>query len=1684
MQAKFLRPDVIAFENVRGLLVHRSWPTIKLLVAIAGYQIRWIEVVDLADQLPHRRNRLLAVLGSAGIPDVSPGKVASWIKRPGVVLKPGVHLLPFQEALPFAPPLPEKVLQKYLDPDFAPHARHWERRDPSRFRLVRAGQVMCCIQASYGFAHELPLSLLRSKGLHSRLVSQNGKIRFACWVEILALLGNCSRIVLKRHLRGIATILGNAISVPHAALALANAMCCLPRAESLGFVFDPACVVAHVIAGIPRSSELVISSSQDIWCCDVPHDRQQALCPRVRVRASPALRPVIEDDECSATCEWTFPVCAPTEVGNPVLPPTKKPKLETLWNATNVESDAKHVQSHDTTSDGDDPQSECGSDCTPASLAQSSGCTTRPSIRAWLWRLGSFVRELSLEPRTTVAIAIRAIHPEGLQRVALSPEYEASAHTLVGDIADEFGVIHFDLLETPDLCSHGGEGGLPQPDIMPDRSSHALQYLPVRVQQGTLLHPKLCELDAPWDILVRCSQILGIDCRGFSLRLGPAVLPLHDPISAIDVPPGSVLEMFHATPHPLCIQGYDVPSESLDTSGTIAFFVRSALFPTLCVHSHPAVTFHDLRDHIVCHLGCDLSDAFFCQGIHQIQFQVAVGEVVNQDHLEILVHQRVRGGSIEGDPRMIDTWSVSFNAEFGITFLTRHHRLPRMVLYVPTHLPPGFTLTDLQDTRQTVAIPMFPDRESLNFLDNWRSHRDEDALPEFWTGSTTFRTHPLVETETAPLRDPPAEGSGDSGDGGSEGRDIEFLDGLSVETEGSGSVPRIAFAHPEGLSEFLCSPVGGHCSEPAEYCRVVLAWCGILVAVWLLRLFCQVVRQGGWVGHFLSLDTSVHGSLSCSCQPEICISSGAVFILWHGIRLDAITDSDFPPSQSVFAVSGNIYQVGRIYSQVCRCEMRLASQCYTLNVTLWALLLSVECRVSVISSVIGSRTVSLPVQGFLCRIGRFFRDVLKCAKIHLAVQLSPDPACVRLNDHIQVRQIFVQLPTGRTLLLRIDRHACPSSIIRQCSDIAGESFSDCWLLCGSSILSRFGDLCWPAVRNHSTLVLSSRLRGGVVDTQPKPGPHLRCKGRILSLLIARGVAAEKACPVVEELLQQEHAQFANQLVGCTDRQAFDVLCQFAEKHQVQIKDLLPRPKERKKALLGGKVKKQTFTQSDLQFLQFKPELFQGADGRDATVHKSWAMNHRGLVLEVPDNLQLLMSGKKFLSPDELSILLVRFLKVDAPFSCTAVTVPANGPNGDVLLNLYLLHLGQKGVKVRSPKDVKIKFQECATLHLSVYEDEWNHPAWRDLASGPVKSVMQSLGIKEATAVWGRNWSNGKKSCPIPEASQFGVFVSVPSGAAMDVLRQSGLGTPPIYVNPKPPSKGGVLPALFADNRVIWTGKDRVDALRATADAPKHLGLVRNRGGIGIRIPNSIFEVTWKALGIAKPLPPDVEVKSKWTLQGAPASAVATEVQEWLSQLKWKARVLKRLRVGVWLIGAASEPPYEGPYSINLQPVLLIKREEADVPTSTVVAGSYSRSHPAASSSDKQDGDILQIHDPWARFPRPQPVSSDASTKMCHDRIDQLQKDLGTLTEKVQQQDLNLQTEVGQLRTDVSRDLASTKASLEASFSHTLQAALQQQNQDLMQSMTALLQGGSSRRPAPKRSNSGGPHQPGSEMIDD
>eukprot|EP00438_Fugacium_kawagutii_P031367 Skav216013 [mRNA] locus=scaffold833:322754:339518:+ [translate_table: standard] len=230
MVVSLIKPLIVTMEMVSNILSHSEWPMVRNFIESRGYTIQWAESLELSQVLPQKRERLILIaIATDARFSLSAHRCVRWPVLTPPTLRS--HRILMDLITPWsAKVVPDAdVIRMYLDTAMMPGNRPNSTNPPKRskkdvwdYRVRTADSCFSCILTTYGHAHEMDVTLLVSGGLFGSLLLDPRAVRFLQVPEILCLFGPTNQVWLPADIKTATRILGNCISIPHAAIALVN----------------------------------------------------------------------------------------------------------------------------------------------------------------------------------------------------------------------------------------------------------------------------------------------------------------------------------------------------------------------------------------------------------------------------------------------------------------------------------------------------------------------------------------------------------------------------------------------------------------------------------------------------------------------------------------------------------------------------------------------------------------------------------------------------------------------------------------------------------------------------------------------------------------------------------------------------------------------------------------------------------------------------------------------------------------------------------------------------------------------------------------------------------------------------------------------------------------------------------------------------------------------------------------------------------------------------------------------------------------------------------------------------------------------------------------------------------------------------------------------------------------------
>eukprot|EP00438_Fugacium_kawagutii_P015662 Skav208586 [mRNA] locus=scaffold3152:68059:72795:+ [translate_table: standard] len=613
-----------------------------------------------------------------------------------------------------------------------------------------------------------------------------------------------------------------------------------------------------------------------------------------------------------------------------------------------------------------------------------------------------------------------------------------------------------------------------------------------------------------------------------------------------------------------------------------------------------------------------------------------------------------------------------------------------------------------------------------------------------------------------------------------------------------------------------------------------------------------------------------------------------------------------------------------------------------------------------------------------------------------------------------------------------------------------------------------------------------QLKGGGVKPQ-KPGAVTATKNDLARLFLQIGCELHQTTKTVDKLMQLNGIAAIKHALRQKD--AASRLSQLERLARINDIELPPhnvaelkrnhanQARQHKQAL-----RSQEFSVSDYSLCG---GVFKNQDGTDSPLIDSIKHGAHGVMLSCSQSAEPWLQHTARISQDELGLLIMGCCDDPQKHGCTRHSIPATTCEGSpVVIDACLHQLGHKEVVVTTPKGAKVDLHDSTVVAVTMYRDEMEQTAWRDVLKVPVKVAMEGFRKAHVTfsmisAPWGRTWANEHGKCTPDNAKSFQFHMRVLSSDLEPILRASGMHG--LCCVPKTESR-----EINQDYAIIWMDGD-LQTLQVKAAACQFgMGLVRATKGVtektsrGIRVKQSSFEEAHKALKPGVEVPQQVIVHHVAKFAPLPNGATQDSIRAWLDKLGIVAKPMKPMGPKAWMIGCTKK--FDEQFLTWNDSVFLVTwLQDKNQPRPTpVLAGKRPKNDKSSSTASE---DTLMSDDPWMPFfqkkgiqPNAMKPVSQAAPPVAAARVvegpieerfkgqdakmEQLQMTVEAMNKRLDQQDAhnktfesNVQTHMTQIQEGVNKQIAS----LTTAFEDSVTRAIRKQDKQLSDSMAEIKQ---------------------------
>ena len=482
--------------------------------------------------------------------------------------------------------------------------------------------------------------------------------------------------------------------------------------------------------------------------------------------------------------------------------------------------------------------------------------------------------------------------------------------------------------------------------------------------------------------------------------------------------------------------------------------------------------------------------------------------------------------------------------------------------------------------------------------------------------------------------------------------------------------------------------------------------------------------------------------------------------------------------------------------------------------------------------------------------------------------------------------------------------------------------------------------------------------GGAGPRNPKGDEQL--KAALISELATAGVSFNMLMSSVSALTNLKKATEIRSVLNESDKDSRkEKLYQMMKESGIDLGNHQTKHSAAAKIQRAIREKKvRTNLDIDIHTIEINEGTFVNSDGSRTQIQiGNFSPNGSGLFVTQLGNVTSWISASNTISSDELAVLVVGHHSPNTSLKSSHLQVPASQNGNPIVLKATLFQLGEKHVEVNKWKTSNIHCPKTSVVAFTVYWDEFSYEEWADIVKSPTKMILTRFAEdsrkSHVLGVWGHSYQRDRKACPPEQADSIQIHARIVTSAINDLLSESGWNA--VYMVPKT-TEGSQVDTQYA---ILWCGTCRQQTEVMAKTLATNIGLVRNKGRYGVRVPCGSYESSWKTLWPSKPAPDHMVINTFFRAQNIPVSATNTEVSEWLKDIEWTAKPIKKVSRGDWIIGSGSEPPTSTCF-FNGSLVIITKDQPKNKERDSVVVSGRVQFTNKPTEQDKG----MKPHDPW------------------------------------------------------------------------------------------------------------------------
>eukprot|EP00439_Symbiodinium_sp_Y106_P016915 s8799_g2.t1 len=481
------------------------------------------------------------------------------------------------------------------------------------------------------------------------------------------------------------------------------------------------------------------------------------------------------------------------------------------------------------------------------------------------------------------------------------------------------------------------------------------------------------------------------------------------------------------------------------------------------------------------------------------------------------------------------------------------------------------------------------------------------------------------------------------------------------------------------------------------------------------------------------------------------------------------------------------------------------------------------------------------------------------------------------------------------------RNTDPRSLGRLAEDEWGVQPHMVYFTLGTKVLGH--DTGCSQIPKGGTVILRGRLRGGTGQGQAVQ--------KLRTILAAKGVPEENLDSRIQEI--RSHIGDAGIKEAYSSWDPWSHLKSKVPTRLVREAEMKGKPKAKtvqQDEAVDPMQLHDPWTQALRERGAWKLEtnFFRMEDGNPPPSLEKVTHGAKGIAFVNEREAELLTQSQELMSDYELAALVIgSHIQNPGRFSIKDIETPCRNKDNDrILVKAQLLNLGAKKISLQDEGSIlTVDEIDAVVIACEAINEEMDE--WDTFQEGPIKYLKKHIPSLEQGIIgtWARRFFLKNKQTSDAKGAQSCYFLMRVKRELVETVLKVVI--PGMYFSPR--NETG---ALDPDFKVIWFNDLPLQEtiLKANME-PQAFGVVRNKGGHGIRVKSQDFmklkqkwQPAWKPM---ENTPYNLQIKNYFELQNMPLCCTKAEVQKFLNQITWEALALRQVKPRTWLVGAAKQP---------------------------------------------------------------------------------------------------------------------------------------------------------------------------------